>query len=187
MSLDIHETGLDGLLVVKPKMFQDNRGFIYEVFNEDTWRAAGLDLRVKQINLSRSSLGVVRGLHFQWDPPMGKLMRVNLGRAFMVAVDIRYKSPSRGKWYGVEASAEDRIQLWGGAGFARGFCALSANTEIQYLCTGTYNPKAESGIIWNDPAIGIVWPVQEPILSDKDRAARSLADWLATPEAKKID
>ena len=117
---------------------------------------------------------------------MGKLMQVTSGRAFMVAVDIRYDSPTRGKWYGVEASAEDKLQLWGESGFARGFCALSEVAEIQYLCTATYNADAESSILWDDPGIGIRWPVANPVLSAKDQTAQTLAQWLATPEAKKV-
>jgi len=136
-----------------------------------------------QDNHSRSTKGVVRGLHFQWDPPMAKLMRVSMGSAFLVAVDIRKKSPTLGQWVGIEASAENRRQVWAPAGFARGFCVLSEVAEIQYKCTGLYNSKAESGICWNDPRIGIEWPVSEPSLSDKDRQAQTLERWLTRPES----
>ena len=131
-----------------------------------------------QDNHSRSSRGVIRGLHFQWDSPMGKLMRVTVGAAFVVAVDIRKGSPTLGQWYGCEISSEDMLQVWAPAGFARGFCALSDRVEVQYKCTATYNAPCESGIRWNDPEVGIEWPVAEPILSPKDAAAQTLAEWL---------
>lgn len=114
---------------------------------------------------------------------MGKLMRVSLGSAFLVAVDIRKGSPTLGKWAGVVTSDENRRQVWAPAGFARGFCVLSDVAEIQYKCTGIYNNKAESGILWNDPQIGIEWPLTDVQLSDKDRNAQTLAQWLASPES----
>ncbi len=117
---------------------------------------------------------------------MGKLMRVPFGCAFLVAVDIRRGSPTLGRWVGVECSAENRRQVWAPAGFARGFAVLSEMAEIQYKCTGMYNSKAESGIRWNDPAIGIEWPVADPILSEKDTQARTLADWLASPDSDRF-
>jgi dTDP-4-dehydrorhamnose 3,5-epimerase len=171
---------------VVPEAFQDSRGFFMETYREDQFKALGLPYHFVQDNHSRSAKGVVRGLHFQWDPPMGKLMRVSLGAAFLVAVDVRKESPTLGKWFGIEATAENRRQVWAPAGFARGFCVLSEAAEIQYKCTGMYNSKAESGIRWNDPQIGIDWPVREPSLSEKDRTAQSLEDWLARPEANLI-
>ena len=114
---------------------------------------------------------------------MGKLMRVTVGCAFLVAVDIRKGSPTLGKWVGIEASATNRRAVWAPAGFARGFCALSDVTEIQYKCTGIYNSKAESAIRWNDPAIGVQWPLTDVVVSEKDRKARTLAEWLASPES----
>lgn len=169
-----------------PDAFEDSRGFFMETYREDQFKALGLPYHFVQDNHSRSAKGVVRGLHFQWSPPMGKLMRVSLGAAFLVAVDIRNGSPTSGKWFGIEASAENRRQVWAPAGFARGFCVLSEVAEIQYKCTGLYNSKAESGIRWNDPQIGIEWPVSEPSLSEKDRTAQTLEQWLARPEAKLI-
>ncbi len=115
---------------------------------------------------------------------MGKLMRVTAGNAFLVAVDIRKGSPTVGQWFGVEASAENRRTVWAPAGFARGFCALSDAAEIQYKCTGIYNGKAESAIRWNDEAIGIEWPLKDVIVSEKDRNARSLADWLSSAQSE---
>jgi len=120
-------------------------------------------------------------LHFQWDPPMGKLMRVTAGSAFLVAVDIRKGSPNLGKWVGVEVNTQNRRQVWAPAGFARGFCALSDGTEIQYKCTGIYSNKAESAIRWNDAAIGVQWPLSDVFVSDKDRNAATLEHWLSSP------
>jgi len=126
---------------------------------------------------------VLRGLHFQWDPPQGKLIRVTVGTAFLAVVDIRLGSPTIGKWFGLEVSAQSKKQLWVPAGFANSFCALSDAVEIQYKCTTIYNRKSEGSILWNDPAIGIVWPIRNPILSPKDDGAQTLAQWLASPNA----
>jgi dTDP-4-dehydrorhamnose 3,5-epimerase len=167
-----------------PDIFQDSRGFFMETFREDQFKAHGLPYHFVQDNHSRSAKGVVRGLHFQWEPPMGKLMRVTQGSAFLVAVDIRKGSPTLGKWAGIEASAENRREVWAPAGFARGFCVLSDFAEIQYKCTGAYNNKGESGILWNDPAIGIQWPVTNAELSEKDKKAQTLAQWLASPASE---
>jgi dTDP-4-dehydrorhamnose 3,5-epimerase len=183
MEMKIEARHLSDVFVLAPEVFEDSRGFFMETFREDQFRALGLPTQFVQDNHSRSAKGVVRGLHFQWDPPMGKLMRVTLGRAFLVAVDIRKGSPTLGKWIGVEASAENKRQVWAPAGFARGFCVLSDFAEIQYKCTGIYSNKAESGILWNDPAIGIEWPLQDVQLSEKDRKAQTLAQWLARPES----
>jgi len=174
---------LEDVVVLVPDIFQDSRGFFSETFRADQFEALGLPTQFVQDNHSRSVRSVIRGLHFQWDPPMGKLMRVTAGSAFLVAVDIRKGSPTFGKWVGVEASADNRRSVWAPAGFARGFCALSDVTEIQYKCTGIYNGKAESAIRWNDPAIGIQWPIQYAVVSEKDRNARLLAEWLDTPDS----
>jgi dTDP-4-dehydrorhamnose 3,5-epimerase len=183
MQINIESRHLGDVAVIVPEAFQDTRGFFMETFRADRFEALGLPHRFVQDNHSRSVKGVVRGLHFQWQPPMGKLMRVSLGAAFLVAVDIRKGSPTVGKWFGVEATADNRRQVWAPAGFARGFCVLSDVAEIQYKCTGLYNSKAESGIYWNDPQIAIEWPVSTPSLSDKDRNAITLEQWLATPES----
>ena len=183
MDIKIQTRKLGDVVVLLPEAFQDSRGFFMETFREDKLKELGLPHHFVQDNHSRSVKGVVRGLHFQWDPPMGKLMRVSLGSAFLVAVDIRKGSPTLGKWCGTEVSAENRLQVWAPAGFARGFCVLSEVAEIQYKCTGLYNNKAESAIRWDDPAIGIQWPFSEVQLSEKDRNAQTLAQWLATPES----
>jgi len=184
MEIKIESRHLQDVVIVIPDIFQDSRGFFSETYRADQFRVLGLPTEFVQDNHSRSARGVVRGLHFQWDPPMGKLMRVTAGAAFLVAVDIRKGSPTLGRWVGVEASAQNRKQVWAPAGFARGFCALADNTEIQYKCTGIYNGKAESAIRWNDPQIGIQWPVTDPVVSEKDQKARSLADWLQSAEAR---
>ncbi len=155
-----------------------------ETFRADFFSSLGLPSEFPQDNHSRSRRGVVRGLHFQWDPPMSKLMRVTCGAAFVVAVDIRKGSPTLGKWFGIEASAENKLQVWAPAGFARGFCALSDFAEVQYKCTAIYNPKTESGIRWDDPDIGIQWPIRDALLTEKDRNARTLAEWLRSPESE---
>jgi dTDP-4-dehydrorhamnose 3,5-epimerase len=184
MKVTFRETGIRDLRVVENDSFSDPRGFFIEVFNSEEFSKAGLDLNVVQSNHSGSVKGVLRGLHFQWEPPMGKLMRVSRGSAYLVAVDIRLGSPTLGKYFGIEVSDQNRLQVYAPAGFARGFCVTSDYAEVQYLCTGTYNNAAESGISWCDPAIGIAWPeIPGRIISAKDEKAQSLADWLARPEA----
>lgn len=185
MEIRVESRSLRDVAVLVPDIFQDSRGFFMETFREDKFLELGLPHQFVQDNHSRSAKGVVRGLHFQWEPPMGKLMRVTQGSAFLVAVDIRKGSPTLGKWVGVEASAENRRQVWAPAGFARGFCVLSDFAEIQYKCTGIYSNKAESGILWSDPEIGIRWPLSasEVELSEKDKKAQTLAQWLGTPES----
>ena len=181
MELKIESKPLGDAAVVVPQVFQDERGFFMETFRADQFETLGLPWEFVQDNHSGSVKGVLRGLHFQWEPPMGKLMRVTRGTAFLVGVDIRKGSPTLGKWFGVEATEENRRMVWAPAGFARGFCVTSDYAEIQYKCTGIYNNKGESGIRWDDPAIGIRWPVKDALLSDKDRKAQSLAEWLASP------
>lgn len=184
MEFKFDQTPIRDLFIITPGIFQDDRGFFTETYRKDKFSEFGLDLEFQQDNHSRSAKNVVRGLHFQWEPPMGKLMRVTQGTAFLVAVDIRTGSPTLGKWIGVEASFENRKQVFAPAGFARGFCVLSEYAEIQYKCTGIYSNKAESGILWNDPAIGIEWPVKEPILSKKDEVAQTLEKWLLNEDSK---
>lgn len=183
MQITIESRHLDDVYVLVPEVFEDSRGFFSETFRTDQFKALGLPSEFVQDNHSRSARGVLRGLHFQWDPPMGKLMRVTVGRAFLVAVDIRKESPTLGKWVGIEASAENRRSVWAPAGFARGFCALTEPTEIQYKCTGLYNSKAESAIRWDDPTIGIKWPLADVLVSEKDRNARTLREWLLSAES----
>ncbi|HEY6291235.1 MAG TPA: dTDP-4-dehydrorhamnose 3,5-epimerase [Terriglobia bacterium] len=184
MSFRIESKHLGDVVVLVPSVFEDERGFFMETFHAGQFRALGLPSEFPQDNQSRSRRNVIRGLHFQWDPPMGKLMRVTFGIAFLVAVDIRKGSPTLGSWFGLEVSAENKKQVWAPAGFARGFCVLSDQADVHYKCTGTYSSRAESGIRWDDPAVGIEWPLSNPILSEKDRNARTLADWLASVESE---
>jgi len=181
MQIKIESKAFEDVVVLVPEIFRDERGFFMETFRADQFETLGLPANFVQDNHSRSVRGVVRGLHFQWEPPMGKLMRVTVGTAFLVAVDIRKGSPTLGRWFGLEASADNRRAVWAPAGFARGFCALSEVTEIQYKCTGIYNGKAESAIRWNDPGIGIEWPLRDALVSEKDSKAGTLEDWLASP------
>src|ERR1700735_3226131 len=184
MKIKIESRCLSDVVVLVPDVRQDTRGFFMETFRKDEFMDNGLPTDFVQDNHSRSIQGVVRGLHFQWDPLMGKLMRVSLGCAFLVAVDIRRGSPTLGEWVGVEASAENRRQVWAPAGFARGFCVLSDAAEIQYKCTGIYSNKGESGIRWDDPKIGVKWPRHDVMLSEKDQTAQTLDEWLSRPESK---
>jgi dTDP-4-dehydrorhamnose 3,5-epimerase len=184
MKISVESSHLGGAVVVlRPEVFRDDRGFFMESYRRDQFAALGLPTEFDQDSHSRSRRGVLRGLHFQWDPPMGKLMRVTVGAAYLVAVDIRPDSPTLGQWFGLEVSAENALQVWAPAGFARGFCVLSDLAEVQYKCTGIYNSQAESGIRWNDPALGIKWPVNEALVSAKDAKAQTLAEWLRRPEA----
>ncbi|NJL92902.1 MAG: dTDP-4-dehydrorhamnose 3,5-epimerase [Anaerolineae bacterium] len=184
MPFELHSVYLDAVKVLVPTRFEDHRGYFMEAYRQDQFLELGLPGNFVQDNFSHSTVGVIRGLHFQWHPPMGKLMRVVYGRAFLVAVDLRVGSPTLGHWFGVEASAENNLQVWAPASFARGFCALSETAGVLYKCTGTYSQPHESGIRWDDPTIGIEWPVKDPVLSAKDASAQSLAEWLARPEAQ---
>ena len=145
--MTIEKTEIADILIVTPEVMGDERGFFVEVYKKSLFKELGIGEDFVQDNHSRSARNVLRGLHFQWEPPMGKLMRVTVGSAFLVAVDIRKDSPTVGKWIGVEASAENRKQVYAPAGFARGFCVLSDVAEVQYKCTGEYNKNAESGIL----------------------------------------
>ena len=185
MRVHVEKTPLKDVLVLShPDLFEDERGFFLEVFRADEYERIGLPTHFLQENHSRSKKGVARGLHFQWDKPMAKLMRVTYGSCFLVAVDIRKGSPTLGQWFGMEASAENKKQLWAPPGFARGFYVLSEFAELQYKCTALYNVAGEGAIRWDDPAIGIEWPGRDPVLSQKDRTAGSLADWLNSPQSE---
>jgi len=183
MDIEIQKTNIEDVLILKPEIFSDNRGFFTEVYKKDLFEKLELPHEFVQFNHSGSVKNVLRGLHFQWEPPMGKLMRVTKGNAYLVAVDIRKDSPTLAEWYGQELSEDNRFQIWAPAGFARGFCVLSDFAEIQYLCTGVYNSECESGFYWNDPDIGIDWPVKNPIISEKDKNAQTLSEWLSKNES----
>ncbi|TFH02626.1 MAG: dTDP-4-dehydrorhamnose 3,5-epimerase [Calditrichales bacterium] len=181
--MEIESVHLGSVAVIKHEYFEDQRGFFVEEFRADLYRQLGLPTQFVQENHSGSIKNVVRGLHFQWEPEMSKLMRVLSGTAFLMAVDIRKGSPTLGEWFGRSVTAKERRYIWAPPGFARGFAVLSDYAEIQYLCTGIYNPKGESGIRWNDPEIGIEWPVDQPILSEKDEKAQTLEEWLSRKES----
>ena len=184
MALTIESRHFGEVMVIVPQVFEDDRGFFMETYRADRFRELGLPSNFVQQNHSYSKKGVLRGLHFQWDPPMAKLMRVTRGTAFLVAVDVRLGSPTLGKWVGIEANPQNRRQVWAPAGFGRGFLALTDDVEVQYNCTGIYNSKAESAIRWDDPDIAIEWPVRPSLVSEKDQKAQTLAQWLASPHAK---
>jgi dTDP-4-dehydrorhamnose 3,5-epimerase len=164
---------------VRSSLFNDNRGFYEVTYREDEFAALGLPTQFVQDNFSRSRKNVVRGLHFQLDPPMGKLMRVTRGEAFLVAVDINPKSPNFLMSVSTYASEWNRIQMWAPGDFARGFCALSDPTDIQYKTTAMQNPLSDFSVKWNDPAIGIPWPTDNPILSDRDKNAPTAKEFFA--------
>src|ERR1700756_5636704 len=161
MPITLESRHLGDVVVLTPRVLSDERGYFMETYRSDEFEQLGLPGHFVQDNHSHSKKGVLRGLHFQWEPPMGKLMRVTRGAAFLVAVDLRVGSPTLGKWVGIEATAENRKQVWAPASFARGFCALTDDVEVQYKCTGTYNGKAESAIRWDDPDLAIDWPLKE--------------------------
>ena len=184
MPFRVESRHLGAVTVLVPDVYHDERGCFLETFRADHFGELGLPVTFVQENHSISRKYVLRGLHFQWEPPMGKLMRVTRGAAFLVAVDLRLGSPTLGKWSGIVASPEDRRQVWAPASFARGFCALSDDVEVQYLCTGVYNSKAESAIRWDDPEIGIEWPIKPLLISEKDRDAQTLKEWLRSQHAK---
>lgn len=186
MPFTIEPTAIPEVRIVRPRVFPDDRGWFLEVLRADAFAERGLPTAFAQVNQSRSARGVIRGLHFQWDPPQGKLMRVVTGRAFLVAADIRPGSPTLGRYVAIEASADEPVLVWAPASFARGFAALSDVTEIEYFCSAPYNPAHESGIRWDDPTLAIRWPVATPSLSAKDAAAGTLADWLARPESTRF-
>ncbi len=182
MPLELGSKHVGGdVVVVVPKVLGDDRGFFMETYRADNFRDLGLPTEWVQDNHSRSAKGVLRGLHFQWDPPMGKLMRVTHGSAFLVAVDIRKGSPTLGQWFGLEVSADNKKQVFAPYGFARGFCALTDGCEVQYKCTGLYSSKGESGINYLDTALKIEWPIHDVQVSEKDSKAQTLAQWLASP------
>lgn len=174
--MKVIQTRLPGCVAIEPAVFGDARGFFYESYNADKFKAAGLDLRFVQANVSRSARGVLRGLHYQWPNPQGKLVSVVEGEVFDVAVDIRRGSPTFGQWAGVMLTAENHRHFWVPEGFAHGFVVLSEFATFAYQCTALYDAKADAGVRWNDAAIAIDWPVSAPLLSGKDDKAPLLAD-----------
>jgi len=175
--LQVIPTSLKDVVILEPKVFGDDRGFFLEAYNEATFGSLGLPTRFMQDNHSGSRKGVLRGIHYQLKQPQGKLVRALRGEIFDVAVDLRKDSAQFGEWFGAVLSAENRRMLWSPPGFGHGFLVLSEFAEVSYKATELYAPASERSILWNDPAIGIRWPLDgEPTLSEKDRAGLLLAD-----------
>jgi dTDP-4-dehydrorhamnose 3,5-epimerase len=176
---------LPEVLLVEPKVFGDDRGFFLETYHAERYRAAGIDAVFVQDNWSRSVKGTLRGLHFQHPRGQGKLVSCTRGAVFDVAVDVRRGSPTFGKWVGTELSEQNKRQLWLPVGFAHGFCVMSDEADFLYKCTDVYVPEDDAGVAWNDPDIGVVWPVQSPLLSKKDVVAPRLKDAPRLPEYRR--
>lgn len=177
--ITVTKCDIEGLCIIEPVVFKDERGYFVETYNQNDMAEAGLDMVFVQDNQSMSAKGVLRGLHFQKQFPQGKLVRVIRGSVFDVAVDLREKSPTFGKWFGVELTAENKKQFYIPEGFAHGFLVLSDEAEFCYKCTDFYHPGDEGGLAWNDPEIGVQWPIEEGmelILSEKDQKWKGLSD-----------
>jgi dTDP-4-dehydrorhamnose 3,5-epimerase len=182
MAIEIADTPLPGLKLIQPQVFRDERGFFLESYHHRVWTEAGLTGAFVQDNHSRSTRGVLRGLHFQdMSAPMAKLVRCTRGVIFDVAVDLRVGSPTFGRWFGVELTEDNQTQMYIPVGFAHGFVVLSDFADLQYKCTNYYTPQAEGAIRWDDGDIGIDWPVKDPILSRRDKTAMSLQQYRQAP------
>jgi dTDP-4-dehydrorhamnose 3,5-epimerase len=173
------ETRLHGLVLIEPEVHGDDRGFLVETYSAPHWRELGIDVEFVQDNHSRSRNGALRGLHFQTSPGQAKLVRCMRGRIWDVAVDLRQDSPTYGQWEGHELDDVSHRQLFVPIGFAHGFCVLSDDADVAYKLSSVYNPETEAGVAWNDPDIAVEWPIAEPQLSERDRAARPLAEMAA--------
>ncbi|MBI3402775.1 MAG: dTDP-4-dehydrorhamnose 3,5-epimerase [Acidobacteria bacterium] len=169
-------TDLPGVIVIEPVVHRDGRGFFLETYHADRYREHGIAGPFVQDNHSRSTAGTLRGLHLQLKRPQGKLIRVIEGEIFDVAVDVRRGSPSFGRWVGVTLTADGFKQMYVPPGFAHGFCVVSEVAQVEYKCTDLYDPASEIGVAWNDPAIGITWPVREPLLSARDSRHPALSE-----------
>ena len=174
--MKVEKTKLDGVLILTPKTFADNRGFFLESFNKEKYEKVGINFDFVQDNHSRSSKGVLRGLHFQRNKPQGKLVRVVKGKVFDVAVDLRQDSPTFGQWESIILTEKNKLQFWVPPGFAHGFVVLSDTADFEYKCTDYYDPSDEGSLFWNDPDLNIPWPINNPKLSEKDANAPLLAD-----------
>lgn len=179
--MKVTATELPNVLVIEPDVFADERGFFLETYHSSRFRDAGLPEMFVQDNHSRSARGVLRGLHYQEPGPQGKLVRCTRGTMWDVAVDIRVGSPTFGRWVGVELTEENKRMLFVPEGFAHGFCALTDDCDVIYKCTALYERENDRGILWNDPDIGIRWPIAQPLLSKKDAAAPRLKDAKVLP------
>ncbi len=173
--MKVVKTELEGVLIVEPTVFPDARGFFFESYRADRYAAAGVPARFVQENQSCSAPGTLRGLHYQLRHPQGKLIRVLRGAIYDVVVDIRRGSPTFGRWHGIVLSGENKRQLYAPPGYAHGFCVPDEASEVAYKCTDYYAPGDEYGVLWSDPGLGISWPMQHPLVSEKDRALRPLS------------
>jgi dTDP-4-dehydrorhamnose 3,5-epimerase len=167
---------LEGLVVIEPEVFGDERGFLVETFRDDLWRELGVDVEFVQHNHSRSMKGTLRGLHFQTEPGQAKLVRCSGGSVFDVAVDLRRDSPTFGRWEGHELDDRTHRQMLIPIGFGHGFCVLSETADVDYQLSSYYDPATEAGIAWDDPDVGVKWPVDQPLLSERDKSAPKLAE-----------
>lgn len=174
--MKVTKTELEDVLIIEPEIHSDSRGSFYESYAQKKYQGHGVDGEFVQDNHSMSKKGVLRGLHYQENPGQAKLVRVTRGEVFDVAVDVRKGSPTFGKWSGVWLSEENHRQLFIPIGFAHGFCVLSETAEFLYKCSEYYAPAGERGVLWNDPDIGIAWPVKDPLLSEKDKRLPRLRD-----------
>jgi dTDP-4-dehydrorhamnose 3,5-epimerase len=178
--MEVIETKLKGVVVIKPKVFEDARGYFFESYNANAFKSAGIDAVFVQDNQSLSQKGVLRGLHFQNNPwAQGKLVRVIKGAVYDVAVDIRKSSPTYGQWFGLELNETDKTMMYIPPGFAHGFETLEDNTIFSYKCTNMYNKASEDCLLWNDPDIGISWKTGDPLLSEKDLQGKRLKDFVS--------
>ena len=178
--MHIERTPIEGLLIITPKVFEDHRGFFFESYNKVLFRENGIDLPWMQDNHAKSTKNTVRGLHFQKGKGQAKLVRSIRGTVWDVAIDIRPDSPTLGKWHAVELTEENRKMFLIPAGFAHGYAVLTDEAETLYKCSSVYDQELESEILWNDPEIGIEWPVADPILSERDLNAQTLKEYLAS-------
>lgn len=174
--MKVRSCEIPGLLIIEPKVFGDARGFFLETWHRQRYREAGLDVDFVQDNLSSSRRGTIRGLHFQNPRAQGKLVWVIQGEVFDVAVDLRRSSPTFGRWHGLNLSSENRLQFYIPPGFAHGFAVLSETAIFAYKCTEFYSPADELTLQWNDPDVGVQWPFDDPVLSEKDRRGLRLKD-----------
>lgn len=169
--MEVVQTPIAGVVLIKPQVWGDERGYFVETWQKDRYVAAGIDLPFVQDNHSRSTFGILRGLHYQKTKPQGKLVTVSYGKVFDVAVDIRPGSPTMGQWYGVELTQQNQWQLWIAPGLAHGFVVTSDTAHFHYKCTEYYHPEDEGAIRWDDPTISVKWPIDTPQLSAKDADA----------------
>ena len=178
--IEVIKEPLPGLMVIKPKVYKDERGFFLETWQKEKYEKIGIEESFVQDNWSRSSQNVLRGLHFQKGNPQGKLVSVRSGSVFDVAVDLRNESHTFGEWYGEELNEDNRLQLYIPPGFAHGFLVLTETVDFEYKCTSYYNPKDEYGIFWSDPDLNINWKIKNPIVSDKDKELPSFRELCET-------